>query len=429
MWILPKQLHTSAFVPDMAALISGSEEQSQICAQSLFLRSKPSLPRTWSQKWKRDSWTQLLSGRILKPSLGQSFVTAWTSSLEVIPVSHSLQLESGSEKTTQDTSGLGLQMELFPCDPESSSSRMSKDISVLDSERSLKIWKDLVTTRRGEYSLRVKSAHLTKGNECLSWPTVTANEDSYRIGGNSQQSHCLSAMARRGELGLAAQVKPSTDGSRLESWATPSTMDHINVVRRPEERSQAANKGGCKNLREEVHQWATPQQMPQTDASWPTPAVKDVTGGPYKTELVNGQFRRYHNHTEENPVAYGTNLKDAVRVMETWATPRAGCPSSPVPGTGGKVLEEQVRGGNWATPQADCRTKPMHPERLGGGQPTLKSQTQTGTGKLNPRWVETLMGLPVGWTMPSCSSPLTIELTNCDCSEMESSQQLQPELF
>ena len=29
-------------------------------------------------------------------------------------------------------------------------------------------------------------------------------------------------------------------------------------------------------------------------------------------------------------------------------------------------------------------------------------------GSLNPRWVETLMGLPVGWTMPSCASPVTI---------------------
>ena len=44
-------------------------------------------------------------------------------------------------------------------------------------------------------------------------------------------------------------------------------------------------------------------------------------------------------------------------------------------------------------------------------------------GKLNPRWVETLMGLPVGWTMPSCASPVTIELTNSASSATELSQQ------
>jgi hypothetical protein len=51
------------------------------------------------------------------------------------------------------------------------------------------------------------------------------------------------------------------------------------------------------------------------------------------------------------------------------------------------------------------------------------------TAKLNPRWVETLMGLPVGWVMPSCKSPVTIEQTNCDSSETESSLPQPSELF
>jgi hypothetical protein len=46
-------------------------------------------------------------------------------------------------------------------------------------------------------------------------------------------------------------------------------------------------------------------------------------------------------------------------------------------------------------------------------------------GKLNPRWVETLMGLPVGWIMPSCASPVTIELTNCGFSGTELFRQPQ----
>ena len=50
-----------------------------------------------------------------------------------------------------------------------------------------------------------------------------------------------------------------------------------------------------------------------------------------------------------------------------------------------------------------------------------------GCGKLNPRWVETLMGLPVGWTMPSCASPVTIERMNSDYSVTVLSQQQQNE--
>jgi hypothetical protein len=49
----------------------------------------------------------------------------------------------------------------------------------------------------------------------------------------------------------------------------------------------------------------------------------------------------------------------------------------------------------------------------GGGD--LASQA---SGKLNPRWVETLMGLPIGWTMPSCIRPVTIAPTSCDSSGM-----------
>ena len=49
-------------------------------------------------------------------------------------------------------------------------------------------------------------------------------------------------------------------------------------------------------------------------------------------------------------------------------------------------------------------------------------------GQLNPRWVETLMGLPVGWTMATCASPWTIALTSCDYLETESSPPQQSEL-
>jgi hypothetical protein len=62
-------------------------------------------------------------------------------------------------------------------------------------------------------------------------------------------------------------------------------------------------------------------------------------------------------------------------------------------------------------------------KRIEEGKVTLSRQNP---GKLNPRWVETLMGLPVGWTMPSCASPVTIAPTNCACLATELSQQPQP---
>jgi hypothetical protein len=78
----------------------------------------------------------------------------------------------------------------------------------------------------------------------------------------------------------------------------------------------------------------------------------------------------------------------------------------------------------WATPanhDGTTGTKVNSPfKSLVGDVEKITPLTQ---GKLNPRWVETLMGLPVGWTMPSCASPVTIERMNSDCSGMESFRQ------
>ena len=79
---------------------------------------------------------------------------------------------------------------------------------------------------------------------------------------------------------------------------------------------------------------------------------------------------------------------------------------------------------------ASAMSPEMRPSRIATGRTTeylaRQSQWDGTTGKLNPRWVETLMGLPVGWTMPSCASPATIAPMNCASLATESSQQQQP---
>jgi hypothetical protein len=57
----------------------------------------------------------------------------------------------------------------------------------------------------------------------------------------------------------------------------------------------------------------------------------------------------------------------------------------------------------------------------------LPEDMKRSSGKLNPRWVETLMGLPIGWTMPSCTSAQTIAPMSCDSLAMELSRPPQSE--
>jgi hypothetical protein len=85
------------------------------------------------------------------------------------------------------------------------------------------------------------------------------------------------------------------------------------------------------------------------------------------------------------------------------------------------TLSSQTK--QWATPNAcdhkGATTSAACKQWESRGQ-NLPEQTASITaGRLNPRWVETLMGLPIGWTMPSCTSPQTIELMSCDSSAME----------
>ena len=227
MWILPKQLHTSAYVPGMEALISDSNEQSLACEQSLLARSKPSPARTWLQRWKRDTWTRHLSGRMLKPSHTPAFTERWTSSLEAILVSPSAPPASDSAQMIPDTYGPSSQMELLQCDQNGVSLKTSRDISRWGCPTSSRTWQEWVTELRGEYSQRVKLVRVTNAGEYSSLPTPCANEDSFRLNGSSQQSKTLEAKARRGELRTTGCATPV---ERVSLRAANVTILNLNVL-------------------------------------------------------------------------------------------------------------------------------------------------------------------------------------------------------
>lgn len=223
MWILPKSL-ISRFAPGTEALTSDSNAASQTCERSLMRRSKPSPAKTYLREWKAGNLTRLRSGLISNHFLGQSFLAAWTSSLEVTHASHSAPQVSEPEQTTQDTCGLLSQVAFRFYDPDCACSRMWKDTSHSDSEKSLQTWKALVTKRRGEYLARLKSARHTSAKECLSWPSPVASEvrqgfqDRSRGMKGSQESLTTVVLKTSGQ---AAPANHSTHGSRPESWATP----------------------------------------------------------------------------------------------------------------------------------------------------------------------------------------------------------------
>jgi hypothetical protein len=415
MWILPKQLHTSPYVPDTAALISDSDEFSQLCAQSLTQRGKDSAARTWSAKLKRDSWMQLLFGRTLKPSHGPSFATAWASCLGATHASRSQPLASASAPKTQDTSGRTYQPELLQCDQQYVSLKMSRDISRWGCPTLSKTWQEWVTERRGAYSARLKLARRIKESASSSWPSPNAqvSQDGESPETWLKRKEAMKAKGYNGNgcgtpLTIAVQLhgqadpaSSNTSGSRQGLWGTPRATE-AKLGRR-----YTPGMTG-KDLTKDVMQWATPQAH---DAQ-----------GPKTLEQIAAMRAKGHGVK---------NLNE----MVSWATPcsRDHHPNGQADGSKTDLGNQVTK--QWATPNArDPKGAQGRMAKIGQVS-DLPSQTEvapTGqwnraNGKLNPRWVETLMGLPIGWTMPSCTSPQTIALTSCDSSAMELCQPPQSE--
>ena len=223
MWIIPKTYKlSSAFAQDMVESKEDLILLESSIESSLMWRSKPSQLRTWSQRWKRESWLRHLFGRTLKPSQHTSFETALTSSLEGIRVNRLARQENDSGKTTQDTSGLTSVSQLTLFDQAGYSSRTSMDTSAWGFEKSCPIWKEKVTAKRGEYSARLKLARLTREKESLSWPTPAARDFKGARG--------KAAQARKGN---PSDTLPNAMLDPKMNWPTPDVAQAQKVSNRP----------------------------------------------------------------------------------------------------------------------------------------------------------------------------------------------------
>ena len=486
-WILPKQLHTLACALDTAALSLDLNEQSQVCAQSLFVRSKPSQLRIWSAKWKRDSWTQHLSGRILRPSLGQRFATEWTSSLGATHASPSVQPANVKVSKTRGIFGRLLQMAFDFSNPSAASLRTSKDISAWGCPTSSKTWQEWVIERRGAYSQRLNAERHTRESGSSSWPTAATRDYKGQSGSGRQERKghpadtLPNAMAqwpspvasevRQGFQDRSRGMKGSQESLTtvvIKSWPTPSGMDGERPQETQEqwEQRNARKKSANPNLGQlhrpltvavtAMHGPPVPvssstdgsrpglSEVATRDGNWTTPAATD-TGR--TTQYQQGGKALSMQVWQTATVSTGAHKqKDGSMTdkldqqVKNWATPRAEHDSGAHKGKP-DTLHSQIK--SWPTPSADGDSRPganadpvkwqqiADAKKAQGINKQLFLTTKVAmqqSGKLNPRWVETLMGLPVGWTMPSCASPVTIERMSSDYSVTVLSQQQQNEL-
>jgi hypothetical protein len=431
---------------------------------------------------------QHLCSRTLKPSLTESFVDAWTSSLEDFRVSHSVLLESVKLLKTPDISSPTSQtesesanLELFSLKTYKESSPAKQQTESQFSNMSSESWKEWVIEQRQEYSQRKKSAHLIRESESSSWPTATVFDTT----GGSYPTEMVDGVYRSkhsqepNSPWYGAKLKDAvetheqnwatpnvcgnhnrkgaskTSGDELstqvkqeKNWQTPTTMD---VERTPDgmEKRKAYRESigrkyveGC--LTEQVKNWATPivgdahlasnpeaaqKRLAEGKATlsrqaeaknWPTMTVKSGGGLPPNSQSKSKSRKQHAGHPLETavmrepqnwPTATTRDWKDTnATVPPSRANPskqtlgqrvaHVGLQDQANPNTNGKSQE------SWPTPRANK----VHPEITEENREHLANRKKANleediaghcgkaTGKLNPNWVEHLMGLPAGWT-------------------------------
>jgi hypothetical protein len=129
--------------------------------------------------------------------------------------------------------------------------------------------------------------------------------------------------------------------------------------------------------------------------NWPTPAVMDTMGGPYKTEFVDGVFRSYHNHSKENAPQYGARLRDAVT---------CGLPAPANPSTHGsrqESLDQSQR--NWQTFAHGTHNRGETPHRQVVKALVNEEKAQTQCLTVDQVFAEEIKGTsrPEMWRTPS----------------------------
>ena len=177
-----------------------------------------------------------------------------------------------------------------------------------------------------------------------------------------------SGILQNGVLFLRPPWEPITAATESLSWPTPTALvrpmeGNVRLYRAKIEAGEMTEEEAAAILGKSPF-----EAQGKIPAMWPTPTTQEVE---HPDATLNEKGRRV---SKDGKNSHSLGLADAV---QKWPTPRAG---SMYGGTGsGQIIEERYTEGTISAEERQSM-------RSGNG------------GKLNPTWVEWLMGFPLGWT-------------------------------
>jgi hypothetical protein len=324
----------------------------------LTLNGKPTRRPLWWHGWRKRPWIALLSGMILRPPQTRTFLDTFADSIlssfpADIPANPSPAPENALEQTIIATYGPGLINSLARFSRMFASSRTSPDMFPSDMPKSNETSKTEATEFRRVYSARRKWAQAIAGNGSTSLPCAIRWDTPRAASADKHGPHQTDA-AGRPQLTAQAVQWPTPRSSESENRTTHHAPSHGNSHGKTLAGSATTWPTPMATERENVESWekrrnlgnVAPPPLALAAVNWPTPQARD----------------HFPSHTpeyvaEKKAQGHGmSNLNDFVSLY-----------FAPLPETSNNGNPSSVK----------C---PISPRRL------------------NPNFVEHLMGWPIAWT-------------------------------
>ena len=378
MWIvIPSTCSPSA--PASAGSTSElSLQQAEALASSVTLSGKLSRPASWRRAWKTKPWLRHLSGATCEPSTAALGVESWIASLAATRANRSASLVSDVGRTILATFGRRSLESLRRLNPHSVSSRTSEGTYLSGSTLFGTSFREWGFELRRDFSRRQKLARRIGGSVCSSWPTASASV------ANDRES--MESWEARKARNLAKHTNGNGMGTPLTvatvQWASPVVSDAYRSGPLTEKQLNR-DRGAPKELSADVATWASPRTSDTNGAGshgtggidlrtqvgrWPTPGAND-----HKGSAKDGQRRGQLDEATEQK--WQTPATDSFRSRGGDRKDEMG-------------LDQQARGFPCSLP--DQATAPSGSESC--------EPAQTSRPRLNPAFVEWMMGLPINWT-------------------------------
>ena len=322
------------------------------------VRGKHLPPRSWLRAWRTYRWMLRLSGATCEPSMADHGVASWIASLADTRANRSRTQGSGLARTMIGIYGRRSLASLAKCSPASCSSRTSPDTSLSALMLFAPTSNASGTELRRDCSRRQRLAHRIAASDCLSsvWPTPNAASDNRNRGTGVDPK----VRAEQGRQIMLQDV--------VKVWPTPRTITGgAESAIRKQELGRTASGGS---------------DLQAASQAWPTPSAND-----HKGSAAPGQRRRQLSEaTEQAWPTPASTMTAGEDLRATWM------PGSKPVRDDGKTLQNALT----TCSQIWDRSRPDRPTLThGDGSST---HDQTSRPRLNPQFVEWLMGVPVGWT-------------------------------